>query len=120
MSAYMVADQTINRVVTWLASDVDINWWLQGKVEEALQIDTKTLEWRLKIGNAVFQLNIDAVNARYGQGEAAHFRPLDYQYRIVIAPKLQVYKSLRCWLYQCCEGDVFKRPLYQEPVPKIF
>jgi hypothetical protein len=113
MSAFMVADETINRVVTWLAWEVYRNMWLKDKVAKFIAIDLTKGDWEAELGNAMFQLNIDAVNARYGQGEAQHFRKLDYQYRIVSAPKLQVYKSMRCWLYQCCEGDVFKRPLYQ-------
>jgi hypothetical protein len=113
MSAFMVTDETINRVVTWLAWEVYRNMWLKDNVAKLIAIDLTHGNWEAELGNAMFQLNIDAVNARYGDGEAQHFRKLEYQYRIVSAPKLQVYKSLRCWLYQCCEGDVFKRPLYQ-------
>jgi hypothetical protein len=113
MSAFMVADKTINHVVSWLSAEVVRNGWFKDKVEAGLQIDTGQPQWEATLGNAMFRLNIDAVNARYGDGEAQRFRKLDYQYRIASAPKLQVYKSLRCWLYQCCEGAVFKRPLYQ-------
>ena len=113
MSAFLVADTTINTVVSWLSDECFRNEWFKDKVEKALHIHTATPRWEAAVGTAMFRLNIDAVNARYGQGEAQHFRKLDYQYRPVTVPKLQVFKSLRCWLYQCCEGDVYKRPLYQ-------
>jgi hypothetical protein len=62
----------------------------------------------------MFQLNIKAVDARYGKGEAAKFRKLNYRYQVTEpVPLVQVVKSLRCWLYQCCEGDVPETELYQ-------
>ncbi len=62
----------------------------------------------------MFQLNCDGVNARYGEGEAERFRPLDFKYKPEIYLSLvQVFKSLQCWMYQCCEGDVPKTKLYQ-------
>lgn len=113
MSAFMVADETINRVLPWLSDAVGSNDWFKDKVEAGLQIDTATPQWEAALGNAMFRLNIDAVNARYGEGEANHFRKLNYQYKPVASTKMQVLKSLRCWLYQCAEGDVFYRPFYQ-------
>jgi hypothetical protein len=60
------------------------------------------------------QLNIAAVDARYGKGEAAKFRKLDYRYQVTApVPLVQVVNSLRCWLYQCCEGDVPETALYR-------
>ena len=68
-----------------------------------------------KLGEAMFQLNVDAVNARYGEGEAAKFRPLNYQYlpSFAFVSRVGVYKALTCWLYQCSEGDVPQRPLFR-------
>lgn len=40
MSAYLVADETINRVVEWLYWEVTTDPFLQGQLEEALGIDT--------------------------------------------------------------------------------
>jgi hypothetical protein len=61
----------------------------------------------------MFQLNIKAVDARYGNGEAEKFRKLNYRYQIIMpVPLMQVLKSLQCWLYQCCEGDVPETELY--------
>ena len=70
--------------------------------------------WDEKLAHAMFQLNCDGVNARYGEGEAEKFRPLNFTYK----PEgdtflVQVLKSLQCWHYQCCEGKVSKTKLYQ-------
>jgi len=113
MSAYMVADATINRVVPCLALEVFRNAWFKAKVEQTLGIDTAKSNWGAELGKAMFKLNIAGVNARYGQGKAKQFRKLDYRYTAEYSPKVQVFKSLRCWLYQCTEGDVYKRPFYQ-------
>jgi hypothetical protein len=62
----------------------------------------------------MFQLNIKAIDSRYGKGEARQFRPLDYHYQVTEpVPLVQVLKSLQCWLYQCCEGDVPETDLYK-------
>jgi hypothetical protein len=62
----------------------------------------------------MFQLNINAVDARYGSGEAMKFRKLDYRYEVIEpVPLVQVLKSLQCWLYQCNEGAVPETALYQ-------
>jgi hypothetical protein len=61
----------------------------------------------------MFQLNISGVEARYGKGEAVKFRKMDYHYHLPeSAPLAQVFKSLQCWLYQCCEGNVPETKLY--------
>ena len=69
--------------------------------------------WEEHLGQTMFQLNIAAVDARYGKGEAETFRKLDYRYELDLpVPLVQVLKSLQCWLYQCNEGDVPTTALY--------
>src|SRR6266571_1036277 len=97
MSAFMVEDTTINRVVTWLKREVSTSRF--------------TLDM---LAQEMFQLNCDGVNARYGNGEAEKFRPLNFTYRPEDCSSLvQVLKSLQCWNYQCSEGDVPETKLYQ-------
>ena len=120
MSAYMVADETINRVVRWLSREVYQSSYLKEKVEKTLGITTDSDAWADTVGKAMFQLNIDGVNDRYGDGEAKKFRKLNYTYVPAqpttiynVSTKIQVLKSLQCWLYQCTEGEVVKKPFYQ-------
>jgi hypothetical protein len=113
MSAFMVEDTTINIVVNWLWRELDQFYSIPNKLKE-LGFDTTKPGWVRKLGKAMFQLNIDGVDARYGSGEAAKFRKLDYEYQLAPpAPLAQVLKSLQCWLYQCNEGDVPETELYK-------
>jgi hypothetical protein len=113
MSAFMVKDETINRVVEWLYWEVTKNQWLRDKLETASGIDTTTYAWAEALGKAMFDLNIAGVNDRYRDGEAGKFRKLTYHYTPGHGSPIQVLKSLQCWLYQCTEGEVVKQPLYQ-------
>jgi hypothetical protein len=112
MSAFMVEDKTINYVVNWLRRNIDRFSLIPHKLKE-LGFDTGESGWAEQLGQAMFQLNIDAVEARYGGGEAVKFRQLDYRFEHTEAVSLvQVLKSLQCWLYQCNEGDVPETGLY--------
>ncbi len=120
MSAFMVADETINRVVYWLYFEVSKSQWLRDKLEQVSGIDTTSYAWSEELGKAKFALNIAGVNARYGEGEAGKFRQLNYHFVPMhpttlysdVSQKIQVLKSLQCWLYQCMEGEVVTQPLY--------
>ena len=113
MSAFMVEDKTINNVVNWLW-DENIRLSLIPRKLKELGFDMSKAGWEENLGQAMFQLNISGVEARYGTGEAAKFRDLDYQYRMTqTVPLVQVLKSLQCWLYQCCEGRVPETMLYK-------
>jgi hypothetical protein len=115
MSAYIVADKTINNVVNWLGRELEEVYGtiiIRHKLME-LGIDPSISGWAEILGHEMFQLNIRAVDARYGSGEARKFRPLDFHYEVTEPiPMVQVLKSLQCWLYQCNEGDVPTTTLY--------
>ena len=108
MSAFIVEDKTINRVVSHLEWDRDGQAWTMHRLEkEGLPIISDEL------GQAMFALNVEAVEQRYGEGEAKEFRDLNYRYSPQNAKIHQVLKSLRCWIYQCSEGSVPETPLFQ-------
>ena len=114
MSAYIVEDKTINRVVTWFKREVTINRFTLDMLAREYGVDLTSDRWNEMLAQAMFQLNCDGVNARYGNGEAEKFRPLNFTYRPEDCSSLvQVFKSLQCWKYQCSEGDAPKTKLYQ-------
>ena len=114
MSAFMVEDTTINRVVTWLKREVQTSKFTLDWLAKKYEVDLTSDQWDKKLAEAMFQLNCDGVNARYGEGEAEKFRPLNFTYKPEIYHSLvQVLKSLQCWKYQCSEGDVPQTKLYQ-------
>jgi len=114
MSAFIVEDKTINRVVTWLRREVSTSHVAMDRLARKYGIDLVSDNWNEKLARAMFQLNCDGVNARYGQGEAEKFRPLNFTYKPECDTlRVQVLKSLQCWKYQCSEGEVPKTKLYQ-------
>ena len=107
MSAFLVKDRTINRIIGWLNhSD---NRQERERILVVVGISEDDEDWTTKLGVSMFQLNGDALTARYGDDE-----PLPtYRFQWENASAIQVYKSLQCWLCQCAQGDLNKRPLYQ-------
>ena len=114
MSAFMVEDETINRIVTWLRREVSTSHFAIDRLARKYGVYLGSSNWDEKLANAMFQLNCDGVNARYGEGEAEQFRPLNFRHKPEVYFSLvQVLKSLQCWMYQCCEGEVPQTKLYQ-------
>ena len=109
MSAFIVDDKTINRVVAWMHDAVkrqtDFSWCVRTLQKLGYKLDTEFGCKRL--AEEMFTLNCDSIEQRYGKGQAKEFRPLDFQFSLVCPPgHYQALKSMRCLLYQCCEGDV--------------
>jgi hypothetical protein len=110
MSAFIVEDSTINKVVTFLGTDSDIGYTCR-----RLGMQVFTDEGRRDLAQRLFNMNCEAVDYRYGKGESEKFRPLDFKYREENSiKKLWVYKALNCLMYQCSEGKVPDSPLYKQ------
>jgi hypothetical protein len=114
MSAYIVQDKTINQVTSWMRHDDHLSGPYNTKrlAEIGVQADADNSLWD-NLGRAMFALNVKAVDARYGEGEAAQFRALDFRPSWEINNAVQAYKSLSCWQYQCSEGDVPETDLFR-------
>jgi hypothetical protein len=65
MSAYIVTDKTINNIVNWLQRDVELDKFslIPHKLTE-LGFDTSTSGWAERLGHAMFQMNVIAVDVR--------------------------------------------------------
>jgi len=116
MSAFVVADQTIDRVVNYLHQmdrhDLKplfcLGYTLQGHGDDPGDDDRET------IGRDMHLLNIDAVRQRYGDADSSGMIPPAYVHTPgAAAPAVSVFKALGCWLYQCDEGTVCEAPLYK-------
>ena len=111
MSAFVVSDSTINAAVTWLQhTDRSRNFSFITMLPSYDLV--KDPEAANRLACDMFQLNVDAVNARYNGGADP---PLDFKYaKDYSAPNaVRAFKLLECWRYQCSEGDVPETPLYQ-------
>lgn len=118
MSAFVVGDATINLIVSFLATDRDGDW-TRRLIQRETGCDLTTGEGRKKLGLAMFELNCRAVNQRYGEGEAAEFRALDYEFGLLPTSRMQAYKSLQCWHYQCAEGTVPDESLLYSTMQRV-
>jgi len=74
---------------------------------------------RERLADAMLAMNLDAFRQRYGI-RALLAQDLDYidldtrNWKPLVAfSEVQFFKSLQCFLYQCCEGDVDEKPLYK-------
>jgi hypothetical protein len=122
MSSYIVDDETINKIVSYLYAKA------VGGDTSIVSLGLVKMGWDLsnnpdhaeRLANAMFDLNVAAVNARYGETEAEKFRPLDFQYIFTPASQIGVIKALGCWMYQCTEGYTPKTKLYKAMTQTYF
>ena len=111
MSAFIVEDKTINKIVTELAYDRDGEWKRRQFKEKGY--DLETIEGKKKLGQDLFRLNVRAVNQRY-EGQAEDFRTLSYKFSLEgNYTKASALKSLACLLYQCSEEDTPETDLFK-------
>lgn len=119
MSAFIVEDETINKVLAFLRNEGVRNgsgllYGSAGRTLAEVGCDIQDGEALARLGRDMFDLNVYAVEERYGKGEAKEFRSLDFKPRGLMSPTpMQALKALQCWLYQCSEGDADARPLYR-------
>jgi hypothetical protein len=109
MSAYVVENKTINTIVTWLADELRRNPFLREKAH-TFKVDVESVGWKEQLAKAMFALNVSAVNQRYHEQHTPNgflYQPVFYGSRIA------AFKSLRCWKYQCTEGNIPETNLYQ-------
>ncbi len=115
MSAYMVSDETINKIMAYLVNEMYSNshlyYWT---IKEKHDYELETSEGREYLALKMFVLNKRGVEVRYGKDQAKEFRALDYQYKRMSPPTaIQAHKALACLLYQCTEGDLDESPFYK-------
>ena len=115
MSAYVVEDQVINKIVSFLnvaalGSD-GYNYDIRSLKEAGYDLSTEADCERLAF--EMFALNCFSVNERYGDGQHKEFRAMDFEYHFKSPrPRIEVYKALECWQYQSCEGRASDTKLY--------
>ena len=113
MSAYIVSKATIDRIVTRIHGAHGIYSIERSypAIYQAYKGDCN------RLGQNLWKLNVKAVNQRYNENNPVEI----YQYAFdrncaggKRKQQVRVFKSLRCFLYQCSEGDVPETPLFQE------
>ena len=114
MSAYITSDATVNTVIAFINSDSRGNAHIYRPLENIGQV-WDSHEDRLALGMAMRDLNIQGVCARYTDDKVEVLVGKDtYQYTSGFMPsRIEAYKNLQCWLYQCAEGDVPETDLFK-------
>lgn len=126
MSAYIVSNEVINRILSGIESGRFNNNLSIGIPRPSAAHCTELLNAPIEeLGQELYKLNYLAVCKRYPDaghndlpGPYNDGALLGYEYKPIFpGPTLQqLYKDLSCLIYQCSEGDIPDRALYKELV----
>ena len=121
MSAFVVEPKIISRVLSRLDSKRDDS--LRYTAERILNNIEFSLDDLHGLGQAMYNLNVNAVGQRYPDSKGIDDLPGCYSdgehldkftfVRQLSVPVIWAYKALQCWLYQCAEGNVTETKLYK-------
>lgn len=113
MSAYIVENKTINKVLTYLKLNREGDW-INSQIKKELNIDVEDVKELDRMGRAMLLLNIEAVDSRYSETNDSTELLNAYNWQIELNTNImQALKSLQCWLYQCSEGKIPESGLYK-------
>lgn len=114
MSSFLVSNKTLNEIVAGIRqahiTDARHDTWI---TKDLSLLSASNLQGRYKyLFDKLYELNQMALKERYG--EKQDFGS-SYIFSIVCAPsQMQLFKHLRCLVYQCSEGDVPETLLYKD------
>lgn len=131
MSAFIMNLQSIAELADFIDCLNFVGWDYFGysiplELNQALNLITRSGNQR-KIFNALYALNVKAVNGRYNE-ETSTAAEMPKDHKIVYLPKkydcknsidiiepwhYQLLKKLQCFIYQCTEDATIKDPLYK-------
>jgi len=108
MSAFIVSDTTLQTIVRFLDLDVRFSnsskcYGCLNRILQKQGFNFEYPEHKDRLIKEMALLNRLGVNARYDENKIEQ----DVRFIDDFPPSLmQAYKSLGCFLYQCCEGDI--------------
>ena len=102
MSAFLVADKTLHKILTQVAYEIRQSRWLKEKCEKELHLDFGTPDWQTPLGQKMWDVNQLSLGYRYGDENVV----LTYRFQPFPCSPVQAFKALQCWLYQCMEGEI--------------
>jgi hypothetical protein len=115
MPTCIVDDETINKIVSYLYAKAvghDTSIISIGLVRMGFDLSDNT-DHAERLANSMFDLNLVAVQAQYGEAEGEGFPLPVFKYLFTPASQIEVIKALECWKYQCTKGYVPKTKLYK-------
>ena len=140
MSSFMVSYDTLSRIAKNLVTAFDderfarvSNYLYTGSLEKLFDdCHDKNFNYdTAKVAEKLFNMNRDALIDKYGSSASYMYSPFKYNPNVPNETKLfrqakamddkncyaklvPLYTSLKCYLYQCSEGNVMLTALYQE------
>lgn len=113
MSSFIVEEDTINRILTFLEKQQYSHGLLGSSIMSELKeygihdfLEDKDIE---VFGNLFLLMNKKAVDVRYNEANLIQ----EHKFKRIKSGKLQVLKSIHCLLYQCYEGDIPETRLFK-------
>lgn len=112
MSSFVVDQESINKIVSYLYFIVAGDSPMRGPVDRALKsIDINILSDSADLAAKMYDLNVSAFLARYPDKT---YTPFEFIHKTRLhVTDIPAYKLLECWLYQCTEGDIDQTLTYQ-------
>jgi hypothetical protein len=112
VSSFIVEEETINRIVTFLYDHflkTDILSSMTKAVLKEYDISVESIPECTFLANAFLYMNKLAVDDRYSENNLLSA----LKFKRIESNEIQVLKSMQCLQYQCSEGDVPKLPMYK-------
>jgi hypothetical protein len=113
LSSFIVSYETMNTIINGLFWDFKFKE-MHGHIYKKLDLN-KTEDYERLISD-LYKLNFEAFNYRYSAKLSKNdlnfikgFKWTDQKINL-----FQFLKSCECLLYQCCEGNIVKRKLYND------
>ena len=116
MSCFVVRPETIGKVVEYLSSYEP--GWSGIRADRLLgkeRFDLNIAEDRDRLGLEMDSLNKMAYLGRYESAKTETMPDWNGydQSKCCGIPAIRVLKALKCWIYQCSEGEIVEHPLYK-------
>jgi hypothetical protein len=112
MSAYIVENETISKIIDALG-EATSSFYRFPTPPQSLQVNTRAEA--IVLGQRMLDMNTHSVNERYAVNHGAVESPIFVYKSLPAHSALEVYKALRCFLYQSCEGNTPQvNPLFNE------
>ena len=122
MSAYIVENKTINRILAGLENDNRSG--MRPALPAELMAARGNNASRAALGQAIQDINIASVKARYPDDKDSNLpgpcapdgmTDLSYTYTAVPPPTdVAMVKAIHCWIYQSCESEECRNnPIFQ-------
>jgi len=127
MSAFMMSEESLAKIAVFIRWNLDNRQpdvWLNPDIKKTLHNACKAVNTgkvvsmdvisEANLYRALELMNAEALRQRYGdelKDNISGSLPAFPWYKNL--HRVEVYKAIRCYLYQCAEGDVHKSPLYK-------